>query len=440
MKRVKADEDWTLMCPHKCPGLSDACGSDFEALYTQYEAEGMAKETVKARDLWLQILRSQMETGTPYICYKDAANQKSNQKNLGTIKSSNLCAEIMEYSDKDETAVCNLASIALPKFVNGGKFDFEALRDTASELVGNLDLLIDKNHYPVPETYTSNSRHRPIGIGVQGLADVFALMKMAFDSPEARMLNKRIHENIYYGALRRSIALAGEKGSYSTFEGSPASQGILQFDMWGADPVDGDLDWSAMREAVKKGLRNSLLVALMPTASTSQILGNNECFEPITSNIYVRRVLSGEFVVVNKHLVNDLDAIGLWGDGVKNDIIRHNGSVQELAYIPEDIRARYRTVWEVSQKSIIDMSADRGAYVCQSQSMNLFLPSPSVGQMNSMHFYAWEKGLKTGMYYLRSKPAGAAKKITIASSSGNKDEEALVCSIENPEACDMCSS
>lgn len=438
MKRVQDDDMWSLMCPHQSPGLSDVWGKDFEDLYAKYEQEGKFVKRVKARDLWLKILTAQMETGVPYILYKDAANAKSNQKNLGTIKSSNLCTEIIEYSSPDETAVCNLASIALPKFVSGGKLDYESLRKVAYEVTFNLNRVIDRNYYPVEETKVSNLKHRPIGIGVQGLADVYAMLKLDFDSSAAEEVNKRIFATIYYGALESSSDLAAKEGTYSTYAGSPASQGQLQFDMWGVEP-HASLDWDSLRQRISvTGLRNSLLLAPMPTASTSQILGNNECFEPFTSNIYVRRVLSGEFVIVNKYLVEDLIELRLWNEDMKNEIVKHGGSIQSIISIPENVRRRYRTVWEMSMRPIIDQAADRGVYICQSQSMNLFIASPTVGSVNSMHFYAWQKGLKTGMYYLRSKPASAAKVITVEEKP--IEEEVLACSLENPEACQMCSA
>jgi ribonucleoside-diphosphate reductase alpha subunit len=432
------------MCPQASPGLADVHGDDFVRLYEKYEESGKFVRQVKARDLWIKVITAQIETGVPYILYKDAANSKSNQKNLGTIKSSNLCTEIIEHSTPEETAVCNLASIALNRFIHDGKYDFEALRQTAAEVTYNLNRVIDRNYYPVPETEVSNLKHRPIGIGVQGLADTYAMLKMDFTSPEAVELNKRIFATIYYGALDASCELAKTEGVYSSYEGSPAAQGHLQFDLWGIEP-HSSLNWNSLKARIAKhGLRNSLLVAPMPTASTSQILGNNECFEPFTSNLYVRRVLSGEFMIVNKHLVNDLIEVGLWNEDMKNEIVRHSGSVQEITKIPEDIRSRYRTVWEMSMRPIIDQAADRGAYICQSQSMNLFIASPNVGAVNSMHFYAWEKGLKTGMYYLRSKPASAAKAITVEEKQekpdAEMDEAALVCSLENPESCEMCGS
>jgi ribonucleoside-diphosphate reductase alpha chain len=444
MQRVQEDGVWSLMCPHKSPGLSDVWGPDFDKLYTQYETEGRFVRQVRARDLWMKVITAQIETGVPYILYKDSANRKSNQQNLGTIKSSNLCTEIIEYSSPEETAVCNLASIALPKFVADGRYDLEALRTTAYEVTRNLNRVIDRNYYPVEQAQSSNQLHRPIGIGVQGLADVYATLGLDFDSPEAAELNRSIFSHIYYGALEASCDLAKQDGPYSSYAGSPASQGLLQFDLWGVEPQAG-LDWARLKKRIAKwGLRNSLLVAPMPTASTSQILGNNECFEPFTSNLYVRRVLSGEFVVVNKHLVRDLISLGLWSEEMKNEIVRGGGSVQAIERIPASLRRRYRTVWEMSMRPIIDQAADRGAYICQSQSMNLFIASPNAGSVNSMHFYAWEKGLKTGMYYLRSKPASAAKAITVEAAPEKKSEEeeqaALLCSLENPEACEMCGS
>lgn len=442
MERVKNDEQWSLMCPKQSPGLSDCWGDAFNTLYKKYEEEGKYVQRVSARDLWVQIIKAQIETGTPYILYKDAANSKSNQKNLGTIKSSNLCTEIIEYSAPDETAVCNLASIALSKFVVRGKIDYEKLKNTAYEVTQNLNRVIDRNYYPTESAKRSNMRHRPIGIGVQGLADVFALMKIDFDSEEAKEINRRMFAAIYYGSLDASADFSKANSPYETYEGSPASEGILQFDLWGVEPVS-DWDWGKLKNKIKKhGMANSLLLAPMPTASTSQILGNNECFEPFTSNLYVRRVLSGEFVLVNKHLVRDLIDVGIWDENLKDEIILNNGSVQGIKRIPEEIRRRYRTVWEMSMKSIIDMAADRGPYICQSQSMNLFLPEPTVGKVNSMHFYAWEKGLKTGMYYLRSKPAGSAKKITVEKKPENTQQEAdaVACSIENPDDCLMCGS
>ena len=492
MKRVKANGEWSLFCPNEAPGLYDVHSEEFEALYTRYEQEGRARKVVKAQELWFKILESQIETGTPYMLYKDAANRKSNQKNLGTIRSSNLCTEIMEYTSKDEVAVCNLASIALSRFVVDGEFDHKQLFDVTTVVTRNLNKIIDLNYYPVKEAEKSNFRHRPIGIGVQGLADAFILMRFAFDSEEARQLNKDIFETIYYASLTASMEAAQKYGPYETYAGSPASQGILQFDMWDVTPDSGRWDWDGLKAKIKEnGLRNSLLLAPMPTASTSQILGNNECFEPYTSNIYSRRVLSGEFVVVNKHLLKDLIDIGLWNDSIKNRLLATNGSIQDFPEIPQDLKELYKTAWEIKQKNIIEMAADRGAYICQSQSMNLFLQDANFGKMSSMHFYAWEKGLKTGMYYLRTKAATEAIKFTVDADlmKKKKDDErevsfgngktsngtntatatatatqtatatattttsfgsslqspeeraaALACSIDNPDDCEMCGS
>jgi ribonucleoside-diphosphate reductase alpha subunit len=405
MKRVEEGGNWSLFCPDKAPGLSDAVGEEFEALYTKYEEEGRANATVPAGEVWKAILKSQTETGTPYMLYKDACNQKSNQKNLGTIKSSNLCTEILEYTDKDETAVCNLASIALPKYVNEETrtFDYEKLHEITKIVTKNLNRVIDRNFYPVETARKSNMRHRPIGLGVQGLADVFILCRYAFDSDEAKEMNARIFETMYHASLEASCELAAVEGSYETFEGSPASQGILQFDMWEGE-TKLHYDWDALKERIKeKGLRNSLLMAPMPTASTAQILGNNECFEPYTTNIYLRRTLAGEFVVVNKHLVEDLKKIGLWSKDMKDLMVKAGGSIQNITDIPDDIKNLYRTVWEIKMKDVIDMAADRGRFIDQSQSMNLFMESPTLSKLSSMHMYAWKQGLKTGMYYLRSK-------------------------------------
>lgn len=413
MKRVKADGEWSLFCPNEAKGLSDCHGEVFEDLYTSYEQAGRARKTIKARDLWNKILESQIETGTPYMLYKDAANSKSNQKNLGTIKSSNLCTEIIEYTAPDEVAVCNLASMALPKYVADGKFDHDALFDATYEVTVNLNRIIDGNYYPVEEAKNSNMRHRPVGIGVQGLADTFIMLRIAFDSAEAKQLNADIFETIYHASLVASKDLAKEEGHYQTYPGSPVSQGILQYDMWGVTPTKR-WDWDLLKQEIQKyGVRNSLLLAPMPTASTAQILGNNECFEPYTSNIYTRRVLSGEFVIVNKHLMRDLVDLGLWNSDMKQQIIMHNGSVQGIDGIPQDIKDIYKTVWEIKQKVIIDMAADRGAFIDQSQSLNLFMENPNFGKLTSMHFYAWEKGLKTGMYYLRTKAASDAIKFTV---------------------------
>jgi ribonucleoside-diphosphate reductase alpha chain len=455
MKRVKENGTWSLMCPNECPGLSDCWGAEFEALYTRYEAEGKARKTIPAQDLWFAVMESQIETGNPYMLYKDAANSKSNQQNLGTIKSSNLCTEIMEYTSPDEIAVCNLASLALPRFVIDGKFDHQKLFDVTYVVTKNLNKIIDGNYYPVPEARRSNMRHRPIGLGVQGLADAFILLRLPFDGPEARALNSEIHETIYYASMTASKDLAKEQGPYETYEGSPISKGIFQFNMWGVEPSKR-WEWDILRDEIKKyGVRNSLLLAPMPTASTSQILGNNECFEPYTSNIYTRRVLSGEFVVVNKHLLKDLVKLGLWNDNLKNKIIAANGSVQDIAEIPQNVKDLYRTVWEIPQRALIDMAADRGAFICQSQSLNLFVPSPNFGKLTSMHFYAWEKGLKTGMYYLRTKAAADAIKFTVDQAalteqpnaestteliSVDAGMEQISCSLDNPEGCEACGS
>lgn len=413
MKRVESNGNWSLFCPNEAPGLSDCWGEEFEKLYQQYESEGRARKTVKAQDLWFAVLDAQIETGTPYLLYKDAANRKSNQQNLGTIKSSNLCTEIIEYTCKDEVAVCNLASIALPRFVNEGKFDFDALYEVTYQVTKNLNKIIDGNYYPVEEARTSNLRHRPIGLGVQGLADTFILMRLPFESDLARMLNKNIFETIYFAAMTASKDLAKTEGAYETFAGSPVSKGIFQFDMWGVQPSDR-WNWENLKkEVMEYGVRNSLLVAPMPTASTSQILGNNECFEPYTSNIYTRRVLSGEFIIVNKHLLKDLVNLGLWNNSMKNRIIAANGSIQNIPEIPAEIKELYKTVWEIKQRTIIDMAADRGAFICQSQSLNLFVDSPTSSKLTSMHFYGWKKGLKTGMYYLRTQAASQAVQFTV---------------------------
>ena len=413
MKRVEQNGDWTLMCPNECPGLCDTHSAEFEALYEKYEQEGKGRQTIKAQDLWFKILESQIETGTPYILFKDAANSKSNQQNLGTIKSSNLCTEILEYTSPDEVAVCNLGSIALPKFVEKGKFDHDKLFEVTYQLTKNLNRVIDENFYPIPEARRSNMRHRPIGIGVQGLADAFILMRYPFDSVEAKVLNREVFETIYYAALTASKDLAKEYGPYETYEGSPMSKGVFQPDLWNVKPSDR-WEWDALREEVKQhGVRNSLLLAPMPTASTAQILGNNECFEPYTSNIYTRRVLSGEFVVVNKYLLRDLVKLGLWDETLKNKIIAANGSVANIPEIPQNLKDLYKTAWEISQKVIIDMAADRGAYICQSQSLNIFMENANFGKLTSMHFYSWKAGLKTGMYYLRTKAATDAIKFTV---------------------------
>jgi ribonucleoside-diphosphate reductase alpha chain len=445
MQRVEADGSWSLFCPNEAPGLADCWGEEFDKLYTQYETEGRARRTVKAQDLWFAILDAQIETGTPYLLYKDAANRKSNQQNLGTIKSSNLCTEIIEFTSPDEVAVCNLASLALPRFVIDGAFDHKKLYEVAYEVTKNLNKIIDNNYYPVPEARNSNMRHRPIGLGVQGLADAFILLRLAFESAEAKQLNKEIFETIYFAALSASKDLAKAEGPYATFPGSPASKGIFQFDMWNVEP-SLRWDWYRLKdEVIKTGLRNSLLVAPMPTASTSQILGNNECFEPYTSNIYVRRVLSGEFVVVNKHLLKDLVELNLWNDDMKNRIIGHNGSIQQIDEIPAAIKEIYKTVWEIRQRNIIDMAADRGAFICQSQSLNLFVEKPSAGKLTSMHFYAWKSGLKTGMYYLRTQAASQAVQFTVEKQGGKMVEplqpvspEGASCSME--DGCSTCSA
>ncbi len=441
MERVKANGEWTLMCPDECPGLSDVYGDEFEKLYTFYEKSGRGRRTVKARDLWFRVLDAQMETGTPYLLYKDAVNQKCNQKNLGTIKSSNLCCEITEYSDEDETAVCNLASIALPAFIKDGSdgkvFDYEMLHSVTRTVTYNLNRIIDVNFYPTDKTRRSNKRHRPIGIGVQGLADVFMLLNTHFTSDEARLINKRIFETIYHAALTESCHIAKTEGAYETFEGSPASHGILQFDMWNVNPSETEqrYDWNELKEDVQMyGIRNSLLVAPMPTASTSQILGYNECIEPITSNIYNRRTIAGEFILTNKYLMNDLIKLDLWNEKMKNMIIANNGSVQHIDIIPVEIKEKYKTVWELPMRSIIDMAADRGAFICQSQSLNLWLEDPNYNNLTSMHFHSWGKGLKTGMYYLRRRARHQAQQFTI------EPEKKQTNMMEEDEVCEMCSA
>ena len=449
MKRVEENESWSLFSPDEAPNLHETYGKEFEKLYTKYEKEGKARKTVKAQDLWFEILESQIETGNPYILYKDHANKKSNQKNLGTIKSSNLCTEIIEYTSPDEIAVCNLASIALNMFVKeDSTYDFKKLYDITKVITKNLNKVIDVNYYPVEEARNSNMRHRPIGIGVQGLADAFILMKYPFDSNEAKQLNKDIFETIYYAAMEASMELSKKEGPYETYKGSPVSKSIFQFDMWGITPNSNRWDWTKLKQKVKKhGVRNSLLLAPMPTASTSQILGNNECFEPYTSNLYTRRVLSGEFIVVNKHLLNDLIELDLWNDKMKDKIMEQNGSIQNINEIPDNIKLLYRTVWEVSQKSIIEMAADRGAYICQSQSMNIHMQDANFGKLTSMHFHAWKLGLKTGLYYLRTKAAADAIKFTIvkeekenSKEKKSENQEAIECSIENQDDCEMCGS
>ena len=436
MERVKENAKWSLVCPHECPGLADVYGEQFKELYEKYESEGKMRKTVNARDLWFKILDSQMETGTPYILYKDACNEKSNQKNIGTIKSSNLCAEICQYSDDKETAVCNLASIALPSFVNEEtkQFDYEKLHYVTKVVTNNLNRVIDINFYPTEKTKTSNFRHRPIGIGVQGLADAFIMMNIPFHSDEAKEVNKFIFETIYHAALEKSNELAIQYGSYSSFDGSPASQGILQFDMWNKEPVPGRYDWTILKQSIiTNGLRNSLLIAPMPTASTSQILGYNECFEPITSNLYSRRTLAGEFVVVNKYLMKELIQLGHWNEQIKNNIIANKGSVQQLSMLSEEIRNKYKIVWEMPMKHLIDMAVDRGAYICQNQSLNLWLEDPTYNSLTSMHFYSWKQGLKTGIYYLRRKAKHQAQQFTIEPEQ--KDNTS-----ERDEICESCSA
>jgi ribonucleoside-diphosphate reductase alpha subunit len=482
MKRVEDNGTWSLFCPNECPGLAEVYGEDFERLYEKYENENKFRRQVKAQDLWFEILEAQIETGTPYILYKDAANKKSNQKNLGTIKSSNLCTEIIQYTSPDEVAVCNLASLALPKFITEeGTFDHQKLYEITKVATRNLNKVIDINYYPVEEARTSNMRHRPIGLGVQGLADVFIMLRMPFESAEARGLNEDIFETIYFAAMEASMEEAQKYGAYETFKGSPVSKGIFQFDMWGVTPGSNRWNWEQLKQDVKKhGVRNSLLVAPMPTASTSQILGNNECFEPYTSNVYTRRTLSGEFIIANKHLMRDLIALGLWSETMRQKLIGSNGSVQNIAEIPQNIKDIYKTVWEISQKSIIDMSADRGAYICQSQSLNIHLTNANFGKLTSMHFYAWKKGLKTGMYYLRTNAAADAIKftldkdamttpfaaataeavtvaqteqvlqtVTVAGTQATANQQTLdyeqkmtdmACSLDNPDACEACGS
>lgn len=436
MEKVEKDEDWHLMCPHESPGLPDVYGEAFNELYRTYVAQGRFKKVIKAREVWDAILKSQVETGTPYMCYKDAANEKSNQKNIGTIKSSNLCTEIMEVSEAGETAVCNLASICLPTFVKGNQFDFGKLHDVTRVVTRNLNRVIDRNYYPTEAARKSNMRHRPIAIGIQGLADVFMMLGLAFDDQKSRELNKGIFEAIYHAALTESCELAKEDGPYETFAGSPASQGILQQDMWAKDSNEF---WNEIRDSIKThGLRNSLLVAPMPTASTAQIMGNNEAFEPYTTNIYLRRTLAGEFVMINKHLIKDLQKLNLWNPQIKNEIVRNGGSVQQIDEIPQDLKNIYRTIWEIPQKSIIDMSADRGVYIDQSQSLNIFMENPTLAKLSSMHMYGWKKGLKTGMYYLRTRAKAKAQQVTVPVAQPTP-EQVLACSLANPEGCEMCS-
>lgn len=448
MQRVRDGGDWSLFCPNEAPGLHEIWGDEFVALYEKYEREGRARETIKAQKLWYAILEAQTETGNPFILYKDACNRKSNQQNLGTIKCSNLCTEIVEYSSPDEVAVCNLASIALPTYViNREKYDFQKLHDVTKVITRNLNKIIDINYYPVIEAERSNKRHRPIGLGVQGLADTFMALRYPFDSPEAKQLNIQIFETIYHAALEASCELAEKYGSYETYEGSPVSKGILQYDMWNVTPTNL-WDWAALKEKIAKhGVRNSLLVAPMPTASTSQMLGFNECFEPYTSNFYTRRVLSGEYQMVNPWLLRDLVDMGLWNDDVKNMIMADGGSIQNVPSIPQNLKDLYKTVWEISQRTIIDMAADRGAYIDQSQSLNIFMAEPNFGKLTSMHFYGWQKGLKTGMYYLRTRPAVDAIKFTVDQLSlreyrkkmEEKNQADMICSIDNKEACMSCS-
>jgi len=426
MKRVEENADWTLMCPNECPDLYNVHGDEFDAMYLKYESEGRGRRTIKARELWEKILESQIETGTPYMLYKDAANRKSNQKNLGTIRSSNLCTEIMEYTAPDEVAVCNLASIALPMFVKDGAFDHQALYDVTVRVTKNLNRVIDRNYYPVIEAQNSNFRHRPVGLGVQGLADAFIMLRLPFTSDEAKKLNQEIFETLYFAAVTASSEEAKREGPYETYKGSPIANGEFQHNLWGIkdEELSGRWDWAALRKTVKKqGVRNSLLVAPMPTASTSQILGNNECFEPYTSNIYTRRVLSGEFIVVNKHLLEDLVDRGLWNEDMKQELMRNNGSVQSIEGIPEDLKELYKTVWEMSMKDIIDMSRQRGYFIDQSQSLNLFMEGATMAKLTSMHFYGWKSGLKTGMYYLRTKSAVDAIKFTLDTKSKAKVPE-----------------
>lgn len=453
MQRVEANEEWSLFCPHEAPGLTDSWGEKFDELYVRYEKEGKARKTVKAQDLWFAILDAQIETGTPYMLYKDACNRKSNQQHLGTIRNSNLCTEIVEYCAPDEVAVCNLASIALPRFVNNGEFDHQKLYEVTYQAAVNLNRIIDRNYYPVEEARNSNLRHRPIGLGIQGLADTFIQLRHPFESEAAQQLNKDIAETMYFAAMQASCDLARKEGAYSTYEGSPLSKGIFQFDFWGVVPGNR-WNWEKLQGEIKQyGVRNSLLIAPMPTASTSQILGNNECFEPYTSNIYVRRVLSGEFIIVNKYLLKDLIEAGLWNDEMKNRIIAANGSIQHIPEIPQEMKDLYKTVWEIKQRTLIDMAADRGAYTCQSQSLNLFVQQPTKAKLTSMHFYAWKKGLKTGMYYLRTQAAAQAVQFTVEKQSvaqvqplinkqleeeNGDDVQGVACPIDG--SCEACSA
>jgi ribonucleoside-diphosphate reductase alpha chain len=450
MERVEKNEPWTLFCPSEAPGLPDVHGEEFRALYEKYEQEGRGRKQVDAQKLWFRILDAQIETGTPYLLYKDAANKKSNQKNLGTIKSSNLCVEVVQYSDKDETAVCNLASIALPTYVDTEKraFDYEKLREVVKVAIRNLNRVIDINYYPTPETERSNMRHRPVGLGVQGLADVFALMRAPWESEKAADINQRIFEHMYYAAVESSCEVAEKEGTYSTYQGSPMSEGKFQYDLWGVTPLtetDGSLDWKSLKQKVAThGVRNSLMIAPMPTASTSQILGFNECFEPFTSNIYTRRTLAGEFVIVNKHLMKDLEKRRLWSEMMKQQIIARNGSIQGIDQIPESIQNLYKTSWEIKQKTLIDMSAARGAFICQSQSLNLFVAEPNYAKLTSMHFYAWKKGLKTGLYYLRTRAPVMAQKFTIdpelQKAAEKSEQDRVLRKNACDEECTMCSA
>ena len=450
MERVEKNEPWTLFCPSEAPGLADVYGDEFNALYTKYEAEGRGRKQVDAQKLWFKVLDSQIETGTPYLLYKDAANKKSNQKNLGTIKSSNLCTEIIEYSAPDETAVCNLASIGLPMYVDAKskKFNYEKLRQVVKVAIRNLNRVIDINYYPTPETKNSNMRHRPVGLGVQGLADVFALMRVPWESDKAVDLNQRIFEHIYYAAVESSCEVAEKEGPYSTYEGSPMSKGQFQYDMWSITPItekDGTLNWTSLKEKVAKyGVRNSLLMAPMPTASTSQILGFNECIEPFTSNIYTRRTLAGEFIIINKYLMKDLEKLDIWNDMMKQQIIARNGSIQGIDQIPEAIQKLYRTSWEIKQKTLIDMAVQRGAFICQSQSLNLFVSDPNYAKLTSMHFYAWKQGLKTGIYYLRTRAPVMAQKFTIdpelQKAAEKSEQDRLHKKYAPDEGCTMCSA
>ena len=429
MKRVKSGGQWSLFSPDEAPGLSDVYGDEFEQLYEKYEKEGRARETMSAQKIWFAMLKSQIETGTPYILFKDSCNRKSNQKNLGVIKSSNLCTEIVQYTAPGEVAVCNLASISLPMFIKDGEYDYQKLHDITRVVTRNLNRVIDRNFYPVEEARVSNMRHRPIGIGVQGLADVYQMLALPFDSPGAKQINKNIFETIYHAALTESCQLAQEEGSYETFEGSPASKGELQYHMWNTKPSDR-WNWDDLIENIKThGLRNSLLLAPMPTASTSQILGNNECIEPYTSNMYLRRTLAGEFLVMNRHMVKDLMKLGLWSKETKDNIIHRDGSIQHIEGIPKELKEIYKTSWELSQKALIDQAADRGSYICQSQSLNLFMANPDFKKLSSMHFYSWEKGLKTGIYYLRTQAAAKAIKFTLDPNKyGETNTECTMCS------------